>query len=102
LTSLGAQIAVSIYNAQLIDQSRRMARRERLLHEVTSKIRSSTDMKTILAITATELGRALHLQSATIEVGIKPNSNSNESGKKSNGDELPKQRSDPGEERPAP
>ncbi|MFO7623094.1 MAG: GAF domain-containing protein [Anaerolineales bacterium] len=102
LTSLGAQIAVSIYNAQLIDQSRRMARRERLLHEVTSKIRSSTDMKTILATTATELGRALHLQSATIEVGIKQNSSSNAGLKKSNGDKPPQEQSEPGEERPAP
>ena len=70
LTSLGAQIAMAIYNAQLIEQSRRVARRERSLHEVTSKIRSSTDMKTILATTATELGRALGVQSAMIEVGL--------------------------------
>jgi len=70
LTSLGAQIAMAIYNAQLIDKSRLIARRERMLHEVTSKIRGSTDMKTILATTATELGRALGVQSARIEVGL--------------------------------
>lgn len=70
LISLGAQIAMAIYNAQLIEQSRLIAKRERMLHEVTSKIRSSTDMKTILATTATELGRALGVQSARIEVGL--------------------------------
>jgi GAF domain-containing protein len=70
LTSLGSQIAVTIYNARLIDQSRRMAERERRLHEVTSKIRASTDMKTILATTATEIGRALNIPRATVEVGL--------------------------------
>jgi GAF domain-containing protein len=70
LTSLGSQIAVTIYNARLIEQSRRLAERERLLHEVTSKIRSSTDMRTILATTATEIGRALNLQRATMAVGL--------------------------------
>jgi GAF domain-containing protein len=70
LTSLGSQIAVTIYNARLIEQSRRLAERERRLHEVTSKIRASTDMKTILATTATEVGRALYLTRATIKVGL--------------------------------
>ena len=70
LTSLGSQIAVTIYNARLIEQSRRLAERERRLHEVTSKIRASTDMKTILATTATEIGRALNLPRATLEFGL--------------------------------
>lgn len=75
LSSLGSQIAVTIYNARLIEQSRRIAERERLLHEVTSKIRSTTDMKTILATTATEIGRALNLQRARMEVGLGEPSN---------------------------
>ncbi len=70
LTSLGSQIAVTIYNARLIEQSRRLAERERRLHEVTSKIRASTDMKTILSTTATEIGRALNLPRTTVEVGL--------------------------------
>jgi GAF domain-containing protein len=70
LTSLGSQIAVTIYNARLIEQSRRLAEKERRLHEVTSKIRASTDMKTILATTATELGRALNLTRAKVEAGL--------------------------------
>jgi GAF domain-containing protein len=97
LTSLGAQIAVSIYNAQLIDQSRRMANRERMLHEVTSKIRSSTDMRTILLTTATELGRALHLQSAKIEVGLRQGSTGNTGDEKSNGEQSHHEQVDPRE-----
>jgi GAF domain-containing protein len=100
LTSLGAQIAVSIYNAQLIEQSRRMARRERLLHEVTSKIRSSTDMKTILTTTATELGRALHLSRATIEIGLKRDLSGKRANQNSNGDYPQKVQMDPDKERP--
>jgi GAF domain-containing protein len=94
---LGAQIAVSIYNAQLIDQSRRMANRERMLHEVTSKIRSSTDMRTILLTTATELGRALHLQSAKIEVGLRQGSTGNTGDEKSNGEQSHHEQVDPRE-----
>jgi GAF domain-containing protein len=70
LTSLGSQIAITIYNARLIEQSRRLAERERRLHEVTSKIRASTDIKTILATTATEIGRALNIPRITLEVGL--------------------------------
>jgi GAF domain-containing protein len=95
LTSLGAQIAVSIYNAQLIDHSRRMANRERMLHEVTSKIRSSTDMRTILTNTATELGRALHLQSATIEVGLRQDFRTSMDDQKSNGEQSQQEQVNP-------
>jgi GAF domain-containing protein len=100
LTSLGAQIAVSIHNAQLIEKSHLMARRDRLLHEVTSKIRSSTDMKTILATTATELGRALHVRSATIEIGIIQDPSGKLGVINSNGDKPQPAGTDPGNKRP--
>jgi hypothetical protein len=101
LMTLGPQIAISIYNAQLIEKSRITARRERTLHEVTSKIRSSTDMKTILASTASELGRALHLKSVTIEAGLKARSDGKASEGEPNGDRPQGGQTEDGEARAA-
>jgi GAF domain-containing protein len=69
LITLASQVAAAIHNARLLESTHRQAERERLLYEVTSKIRGSTDMKTILATTATELGRALSVQRAHITLG---------------------------------
>jgi GAF domain-containing protein len=44
--------------------------RERLLYEVTSKIRRSTDMQSIMATTATELSKALGARRAEIKIDI--------------------------------
>jgi len=55
-------------NARLLDQIRRQAERERLLYEVTSKIRRSADVQTILATTASELTKAIGARHARIKI----------------------------------
>jgi GAF domain-containing protein len=72
LTTLAGQVAATIYNVRLLEQTRRQAERDRQLNEVVAKIRSTTDMRTILSTTANELGKVLGLQRARIEVGITP------------------------------
>ena len=69
LSTIASQIAAGIQNAQLLDQVQRNARRERLIHEVTSKVRRSPDMKTIMETTTRELGRALNAVRTTLELG---------------------------------
>jgi GAF domain-containing protein len=69
LSTIASQVAAGIQNAQLLDQVQRNARRERLIHEVTSKVRRSPDMKTILETTTRELGRALNAVRTTMELG---------------------------------
>lgn len=68
LSTLGSQVAVAIRNAALIETSRRRAERERLLFEVSDKIRASVDMQTILATTAIELGRALGARRTNVRI----------------------------------
>jgi GAF domain-containing protein len=72
LGTLGGSLAAIIANARLLEQIRGQAERERLLFEITDRIRRTTDMDTILATTASELTRAVGASRARIRVGVKP------------------------------
>jgi phosphoserine phosphatase RsbU/P len=72
LGTLGGSLAAIIANARLLEQIRSQAERERILFEITDKIRRTTDIETILATTVSELTRAVGANRARIRVGIKP------------------------------
>ena len=69
LGTLGGSLAAIIANARLLEQIRAQAERERVLFEISDKIRRTTDMQTILATTASELTRAVGATSARIKLG---------------------------------
>jgi GAF domain-containing protein len=69
LATVASQVAAGIQNANLLDQVQRTARRERLIHEITSKVRRSPDMKSILETSTRELGRALNAIRSTVSLG---------------------------------
>jgi GAF domain-containing protein len=77
LGTLAGSLAAVIANARLLDQIRRQAERERTLYDVTSKIRRSTDIQTILATTASELTKAIGARGTqiklTVQTGETPN-----------------------------
>ncbi|KAF0108765.1 MAG: putative signaling protein [Anaerolineaceae bacterium] len=83
LGTLGGSLAAIIANARLLEQIRRQVDRERLLYEVTSKIRRSSDVQTIMATTANELSKALGARRAqiSIDVGAKQKDTPAQSGK---------------------
>ncbi|MBF8255788.1 MAG: hypothetical protein HW375_695, partial [Anaerolineales bacterium] len=60
LATISSQVATAIQNNRLLEETQRTARRERLIHEITSKMRRSPDMRSILDTTAREVGRALN------------------------------------------
>ncbi len=72
LGTLAGSLAAVIANARLLAQIRRQAERERLLYEVTSKIRRSTDIQAILATTASELTKAIGARHTHIKLEIAP------------------------------
>jgi GAF domain-containing protein len=74
LGTLGGSLAAIIANARLLEQIRAQAERERILFEISDKIRRTTDMETILATTASELTRAVGAIGARINVGVTPSS----------------------------
>jgi GAF domain-containing protein len=69
LTTIASQVAAAIQNTRLLDQVQRAARRERLTREITSKVRRSPDLRTILQTTAREIGHALQAGHATVRLG---------------------------------
>jgi GAF domain-containing protein len=68
LTTIASQIAAAIQNARLIDRIQRAERRERLIREITSKVRRSADIKTILDTTAREVAQALNAARTTVRL----------------------------------
>jgi len=70
LETLAAQVAISIHTTRLLESTSQQAERERLLYEITSKIRSSTDMQSIIEITAMELQKAFNAQRARIDIDV--------------------------------
>jgi sigma-B regulation protein RsbU (phosphoserine phosphatase) len=73
LGTLAGSLAAIIANARLVEQIRNQAERERLLYEITSKIRRSTDMHTILSTTINEISRATGARRTQISIGTKKN-----------------------------
>ncbi len=57
--SLLPQVTVAVENRLLLDRAQARARREQVLREITEKVRSSTDVNTIMRTAASEIGRAL-------------------------------------------
>ena len=70
LGTLGGSLAAIIANARLLEQIRAQAERERILFEISDKIRRTTDMETILTTTVSELTRIMGANSARIKVGV--------------------------------
>ena len=70
LSTLASQVAVAIRNARLLESTHDQAERERLLFQITGKIRAASDMQTILETTATELRKVLNARRADIQIGV--------------------------------
>jgi GAF domain-containing protein len=72
LGTLGGSLAAIIANARLLEQIRAQADRERILFEITDKIRRTTDLQTILTTTVSELTRVTGASKVHIKVGTTP------------------------------
>jgi GAF domain-containing protein len=73
LQTLSGQLAVAVQNARLFSQVSQRAERERKVVEITSHIRSTNDISSILQTAVSELRRALGISSGTVMVGpIRP------------------------------
>lgn len=66
--SLATQVAISLENARLVEESNQAALRERLSASIIQKLWSTPSIDGILQTAARELGRALEASEATIEL----------------------------------
>ncbi len=62
------QAALALDSAQRYEASQRAARREALIKEITTKVRASTDLETILQTTVREVGEALGSKRAYVHL----------------------------------
>ena len=66
--TVATQAALALENARLVEESQAVAQREHQLAEITSKIWTATNVDSILQTALRELGRALEVNDATIEL----------------------------------
>ncbi len=66
--AVAEQLAQTLETARLFSDTQRTSERERLIAEITSRVRASTDVRAILEATAVELGRALGTSRALVRL----------------------------------
>ncbi len=67
--SVNRQAAIALRSVRLYEQAQKRAHREQLIREITSKMRGTPDLETILSTTVEELGRALGVSRAFVRLG---------------------------------
>jgi GAF domain-containing protein len=70
LGTLAGSLAAIIAHSRLLEQFRQQIERERLLYEITNKIRRTTNPDKILAITADELNKTLKTRRTQISISL--------------------------------
>jgi GAF domain-containing protein/HAMP domain-containing protein len=78
LEALTDQLGMALESARLYEDTQRRAERERLISEVTSKLRATTHLDTILQTAVQELAEALHVHQGTIVLRHEGESDANE------------------------
>ncbi len=66
--ALGDSLGAILTNARLVDQIRQQVERQRMLYEITSKIRRSVDIETILRTSVNEISRVVGARKAQIQI----------------------------------
>ncbi len=64
----GAQIALALENARLLEETRHRAAQDRLIREITSRMRESLSMERVLQTAVREIGQSLGLHDLTIQL----------------------------------
>jgi PAS domain S-box-containing protein len=70
LATLGNNLGAILTSVNLISQVRRQMDRQRLLYDVTGKIRRAVDVSAVLQTSANEIGKALGARRAHIELSV--------------------------------
>ena len=68
INAVASQAAIALENARLVNESRQLANRERLVAEISNKIWTSTTIDGVMQTVVKELGRVLDTTRAVIEL----------------------------------
>ncbi len=69
IEAVADQMALALENARLFEQTQRRAARERLIREITARVRDYIDVETILQTTVQEVGKALGTSHGLVRLG---------------------------------
>ena len=70
--AVAEEIALALENMRLFEETRRRAQREQMIREITTKMRGSVDLDTILQTTVQELAKALGTSRTFVQLGTAP------------------------------
>jgi GAF domain-containing protein len=70
LTTLSAQVAVSLQNARSYARAQRQAEREALINSISERIQATNSVENALQVAVREIGRALGAQHTAIRLGL--------------------------------
>jgi GAF domain-containing protein len=70
VTTIADQVAIALENARLLSDAQRRAVRERLISEITARIRSSATMEGVLNAAVREIGQATGASFAAIDLEL--------------------------------
>jgi GAF domain-containing protein len=69
INAIMERAALSIENARLLDESRRIAEKEHVIGDISAKIGAGTEIETILRTAVRELGAQINGAQVTVEIG---------------------------------
>ncbi|MCC7130332.1 MAG: GAF domain-containing protein, partial [Anaerolineae bacterium] len=72
LQSIAEQAALSVENARLLAETQRKALREQITGEITTRMRSSLDMETVLRTALNEIAQKLGVTQLEVQLGSQP------------------------------
>ncbi len=67
--AIADRLALALENARLLEETRRHAERDRMLAEITARVRASMDPEAILRTAAQELGTVLGVDRVMVQIG---------------------------------
>lgn len=73
LRTLVDQTAITLESSQRYQSSQKMAQRERVIREITEKMRAATSMEQLVKTTAEELGQRFAADYALVDLGLETN-----------------------------
>lgn len=72
LKKIADQVALALDNSRLVDEAQRNALRDQLIANISTRIRETLDVDSVVRTTATELRRVFDLKEAEIIIGSTP------------------------------
>jgi len=68
LETITDRLALALENARLLEENQNRAEREKLIGDISAKVRASTDMDNVLRTAAAELGRSLGITEVLVQL----------------------------------